>query len=1400
MANDSLSQRKAQLNKHEREHLEDVVTELRERVEDNVEFQLTQRGLDDEPEDKDSLDEDIQQLVEAIELEAVDGETWSEAFEQYVTGVGYTIVNRLAALRCMEVRGFIDEEVTVFKDNGLTPAAETLVHEEFLLEDEAILEAYHNACDNLAEEIEILFDRSTAYSLIDPDDDTLKELCEMLDSVPNEVWRADDVLGWVYEYYNASKLEEIRSKARSGGLDVDDVPAANQFYTPHWVVRMLTDNSLGSLYLENKGELSETIESQAKLSSEERINRSASFEESPNLKELCTYLVPSDSGATTSFDTPEEIRIIDPACGSGHFLLYAFDVLERIWRREKPGIDTGEIPRKILENNIYGVDLDMRACQLAAFNLYLKARTRAREEGNDSFNISEVGIVCADAKIADVEGAEEVFDEVAGDRPEIHETFHTILDAFEKIHGLGSLLDIRGTLSEHFEDGKQLTIGSSFDIDHSLTDFLENLQEEISQRQSENSLLAQDLKSFVRLLSILSQSYDVALMNPPYGSQKRMPNSIQSYLESRYDYNSDFYISFFEVCERLVKDSGRIGMLVPRSFMFKRSFEKFRKDFIGEKGAFDFLAEFGLGILDNATVRTVGTVVRSGASGNPEGTFMRLYDIDAENKEETFSQICSDSTDEDIQREYLIPLSEFEYIPWQPLNYAIPDELRKLHQSDTKIGIEIGEDGKRVADVATGLSTGDNSRFLRKHWETPDISYSYPYAKGGSDAWILPHVDYEVLYRADGREMRPLPGSVLRNTQYFGRAGLTWTKVKSTGRRFGYLPEGNIFDHVGSMVFPEDESNLWTLLAVLNSDVYHGLFLSMTPDREWTPGIVNRIPWKKELEEIPELQAIAEKQYTEAIKGQTTDPTSPYYIGPELLPRSSSSEFFHDHLFAEKVEPSEVIDTHNPQRELEDYAVEVIKSERQREKKLEEWAEEVDDHIREGLGLSQDAVEGVRQEIKSRTSEDPFSRESEANFENLEVDIKYLVKKLVHHFALEVVTEEEGAIIPVYETQDTITLHERVIERFSSVFEAKSDQYLREVDSALGSKTAETEPYPNIRSWIENNLFDFHTNLMDRRPIIWKITTNRTVADPVGEGFACFVDYHRLSSGMFDRLETQFLEPRKAELRERRKTAERRRNDDALSASEQAEAVEQYEKSVSGLQQITQFQESLQELLADDPRSWSEEDREIAQETANMVEDFLESTQERLEILEQLEDEKDEEWFEETFSPTFYQKVQKNKEEWIGGLSELIDACREYSKSGENAVEAHYADLFSYFEEFIGSDHYSSNGILFMTYYFEREGSAFLNSEESPKEELEGEALFLAQLAAKLDDYKKLSEEIETNCEELDKRTSSDWEKRCISEITTEGYRPSLKHGIPMNIRPLVEVEIVPKIVDEKVV
>lgn len=214
---DESHSRTAQLDKADREHLEDVVTDMRERIESNVRYQLEGHGLDSEPEAE--VDDERAEVVEAIERERVEGDTWSEAYEEYITGVGYTVVNRLAALRCLEVRGFIDDEVTVFREDGLTPAADYWVNQEFLMEDEAILRAYDEQCDTLQDEIELLFDTDSAYSQLDPDADTFKALCEQLDRVPDAAWRADDVLGWVYEYYNVKLLDDLRRKGDREGLE-----------------------------------------------------------------------------------------------------------------------------------------------------------------------------------------------------------------------------------------------------------------------------------------------------------------------------------------------------------------------------------------------------------------------------------------------------------------------------------------------------------------------------------------------------------------------------------------------------------------------------------------------------------------------------------------------------------------------------------------------------------------------------------------------------------------------------------------------------------------------------------------------------------------------------------------------------------------------------------------------------------------------------------------------------------------------------------------------------------------------------------------------------------------------------------------------------------------------------
>jgi len=324
---------------------------------------------------------------------------------------------------------------------------------------------------------------------------------------------------------------------------------------------------------------------------------------------------------------------------------------------------------------------------------------------------------------------------------------------------------------------------------------------------------------------------------------------------------------------------------------------------------------------------------------------------------------------------------------------------------------------------------------------------------------------------------------------------------------------------------------------------------------------------------------------------------------------------------------------------------------------------------------------------------------------------------------------------------------------------------------------------------------------MENTPIIWKLTTERLVADPDGEGFACLVDYHQLDAGVFDRLTTQYLEPWKAELRERRSAANRRRGDDSLPASEQAEAAEAYDRHTSALEQIEVFEDTIQELSDTEERDLSDEHRELAQELAPKVREFREETEKRLDALDNLRETMTEDEFEDTFSPGFWDKVGEWRDEWIDALEDLERACEEYAKPVDEPVEAHLADLFDYFNwRLKGSDHYSSSGILFTTFYFEREGKDYIDENGDPKETVSGEYEKLAVLASRLEEYKSLADEIGEDCEVLVDAVPDDWSERALSEITTAGYKPNRKHGVAINVQPLADAEIVPETVEDKVI
>ena len=1390
---------KAQLNKEQREQIEEAVREMRRKVEKNIEHKLkTVRDLESEPENAEG---NRKTIANAIRREKDEDETWEKALDDYIKGVGYTIVNRLTALRSMEVRGFIDREVTQFK-GAKTPAAEPIIEDEFETEQEATLKAYHRKCEELSEDIQILFDTESPYHVERPNYDVYKELCETLDEIDDSLWLADDVLGWVYEYYNADDLEEVREKAREEGLDAEDTTIANQFYTPHWVVRMLTDNSLGKLYLEENNKLLSAIDEQENLSIEERQERSTHPSDTPRVEDLCTYLVPTEEeGESTDYDNPSEIRVIDPACGSGHFLLYAFDVLERIWRDERPEIPNEEIPEKILENNIYGVDLDLRACQLASFNLYLKARTRAEDEGAENFQMPEVGIVCSDSSISNLKEAEEVFEEVAGEEPKIEETLEEILEEFQEIDGLGSLLDVRRSLKKHFIDGGDQDQPDLFDFEDSnyatLSSFINTLHDEIEEKHSNGKFLAQDLQSFLRLVKILSQNYDVSLMNPPYGSGERMPDNVQNYIEKNYQYIPEYYINFFEVCDNLSKGNGRIGMLVPWSFMFNKSFEDFRTDFISNKGQIDIFAEFGYEILDNATVGTAGTVIRSSAEKSESGTFVRLHDVGKKQKEEKYLESLFLNEKSDIQRKYNIELSNLYDIPGKPIAYWAPEKIREIYSSEVVIDSDVGELEEResAASANVGLQTSEDDRFLRYFWESESESF-VPFAKGGEDAWLLPRIELKVNWFNEGKEVKRFEGSYPRNEDSYFSEALTYTVFKRTGRRFGYLHPNSIFAHVGSVL--TTDKNILNMMAYLNSQMTSYLMLCQTPERNWNVGLLSRLPWDEDLEDEEDLEEKIESMLGLKIGLRSRDPNSPLYIGPLALrlAREQNKPFWnHSHSsLLEKFEPP-TIDSVSSDKTLQELFENAKSSESEIKSELNRKTEDIDNLIFDHFDISEELRETITKEIELRTIE---KNPGEIyDIENEEYNERYKLKKILHHLILEAVQEEKSVVVVTKESDDeNPDLMDHVVEKFEDVWGEYADERLAEADQILGDKRSGEEAYPNIRNWLENDLFEFHLREFENTPILWKITTERMVQEPKSEGFACIVDYHQLDSGIFDKLKN-LLEPRKSALRENRKDADRRRSDGSLSAEEQSKAVEEYERCDDALRQIDEFESTIRELGEDNPRDWNEEDQEMVEELVPKVREFRTRTKKRLKTLDALREEEDD-WLEDMFSPTFFDRVDENREEWIDALQDLEKACKEYGKDSSEPVEAHLYDLFVYFQDIVGSTHYGSNDITFMNYYFSK-GDKFLDSGE-PREGLSGKEELMAELASETDEDVELAKEIKDTCSEIESHISSDWKDRAIKEVTVEGYAPVKKHGVAINIAPLTEKSIVPEIVEDKVI
>jgi predicted RNA methylase len=588
-------------------------------------------------------------LQEAISREAAD---FREARERYLKHAVFTFLNRLLALRVAEANGLIVETVATRPEYGnrsrrerdLADASPDLATQPEKLAQEALRLAFSEMREKMNEHL--LFRDDSPYAILMPRLPAYRQIREVLMNLPEEIWHEFELLGWAYQFFNSEEREQIRRRLRRNPKP-DDIPPLNQFYTVGWIVKALVQNTLGRLWLETH----------------------------PNspLREKLDYLVPIQN----EFRPParslsvQEIKVLDPACGSGHFLLGAFDLLLEMWREERPDLPEWRIPALILEHNLYGVDIDLRACQIAAIAIWLKARTTfERLKGNDpnaKFEPKRINIVCADIRFVDSNRKAQFLQQFAHD-PVLLSIVEQTLQACENAFEIGSLLRISQPFEQLFRQrikradelkreqlrlfvlqDEQLSSGDVLiPVPKKLTvaeivDHIKEFVRRASEAQDMGSLLfGMDAEYAVQLVDILTEKYDVVLMNPPYGA---MPPRCKQYARQHYPRtHNDYYATFIEQAINLCKEGGYVGALTGRTFLFLKSFQKLREEILRSDALPEIVWDLGFNVLDEATARYAAFTLRK--RHHDDGvdwkkhpvTFFRLTDWDWDEKRVAFEE------------------------------------------------------------------------------------------------------------------------------------------------------------------------------------------------------------------------------------------------------------------------------------------------------------------------------------------------------------------------------------------------------------------------------------------------------------------------------------------------------------------------------------------------------------------------------------------------------------------------------------------------------------------------------------------------------------------------------------------------------------------------------------------
>jgi hypothetical protein len=739
-----------------------------------------------------------------------------KGYKQVMEEVAYTWFNRFIALRFMEVNNYLPSHIRVFSDSTGAFKPEILsdvLHLELPgLNREKVAEYIESndteglyryllltQCNALNDPLPCMFEEMGGYTELLLPNNILKQdsvLGHMVADIPEEDWQdAVQIIGWLYQYYNDERKNEVINIYK-GTVKKEDIPAATQLFTTDWVVRYMVDNSLGRYWIERHPE--------------------------SKLAEKLEFFVTPKNGEIKRIDEfvkPEDVKFLDPCMGSGHILVYAFDVLMEIYKES--GYTERDAAAMIVQNNLFGLDIDDRASQLAYFAVMMKARSYDRRFLSRGIKPNVLAI-----KESNGMGAA-VRDGLTTDA-EMNAISWYLVDTFRDAKELGSIItaeskDYDGYMA--YLDGcdgqEQLSMEG--------TDWLQNTRPM--------------LKALACQAKVLAAKYPVVCTNPPY--LNKIEGRLKTFVTENYkDYSGDLFSVFTYRNLMFCKQDGYCGYMTPFVWMFIKTYEKLR-EFIIRNKSIATLVQMEYSAFEEATVPICSFVLKNGKA-TENGLYFKLSDFKG-GMEVQKQKVLEALANKNCGYFYEADQSNFSKIPGSPVAYWVSNAVLECYKNSSIYD---------YAKPCKGIDTGDNNSFLRFWHEISEVKRFlpkgnpccaedflrlkwFPYNKGGNYRRWYGNNEYVLNWEENGNKLRQFRGSNLRNKDRYFEQGITWSTVTSGNSSFRFFTFGFLFDNGGSCLFAN--KHLMYIQGLLNSCVSQEL-LSIQPTLNNQPGTIGSIP------------------------------------------------------------------------------------------------------------------------------------------------------------------------------------------------------------------------------------------------------------------------------------------------------------------------------------------------------------------------------------------------------------------------------------------------------------------------------------------------------------------------------------------------------------------------------